>query len=139
MKVRPDHNCRQLGRPPEPVLHPLGLPADAGGARQGVVVVAGEQVRLDLRHPAAAAARGRAARQGGRRGQEEPRQEPEQEPHPAPGAAQVGELRAFSVALVIRMQKRILLFINPPFVKWRVHFYGHFNGIQVEVGEEGGL
>ena len=37
------------------------------------------------------------------------------------------------------MQKRIPLFINPPFVKWRVHFYGHFNGIQVEVGEEGGL
>ena len=38
--------------------------------------------------------------------------------------------------LVIRMQKRILLFINPPFDKWRVHFYGHFNGIQLEVGEQ---
>ena len=82
--------CRQLGRPPEPRLLPLGLPADAGHARQGVVVVAGEQVGVDVRHPAAAAARGRVTRQGGRRRKEEPRQEQE-EPHTA-GAAQVGEL-----------------------------------------------
>lgn len=89
--------CRQLGRPPEPRLHPLGLPADAGHARQVLVVVTGEQVGVDVRHPAVAAARGGTPRQGGRRRQEEPRQEQE-EPHTA-GAAQVGEIYILGIAM----------------------------------------